>query len=208
MKELGKNILKNILPKKSHFVGIDIGTYRIKVAEVDIVDGYPEVISLRSCPSPDGVWTNQFDEEALVSALKAVSHAGTRDVITCIGGEKLIARLVQLPQMSSKELESAARFEIEKFVPVPLDQLIVRHVLLELIGDGDSRIQNVLLLAVPSAVVYQYYGIFSRAGLTLSAVDFQAFALEEFLLWWIFPVVSMLWWRSWIKKHPELAEEI
>jgi len=32
--------------------------------------------------------------------------------------------------------------------------------------------------------------------------------LEEFLFWWIIPVVSMLWWRSWVHKHPELVEEI
>ncbi len=32
--------------------------------------------------------------------------------------------------------------------------------------------------------------------------------LQEFFMWWIFPLVSMLWWRSWSKKHPELLEEI
>jgi hypothetical protein len=32
--------------------------------------------------------------------------------------------------------------------------------------------------------------------------------IEEFLLWWIFPIVSMLWWRSWAKKNPQLVEEL
>ncbi len=32
--------------------------------------------------------------------------------------------------------------------------------------------------------------------------------LEEFLFWWIIPVVTMLWWRSWAKKHPDLLEEL
>jgi hypothetical protein len=32
--------------------------------------------------------------------------------------------------------------------------------------------------------------------------------IEEFLFWWIIPVVTMLWWRSHVKKHPELVEEI
>ncbi|MBC7120340.1 MAG: hypothetical protein H5T33_01980 [Candidatus Methanosuratus sp.] len=30
----------------------------------------------------------------------------------------------------------------------------------------------------------------------------------EILCWFVFPIISMLWWRSWINKHPELAEEI
>jgi hypothetical protein len=54
-------------------------------------------------------------------------------------------------------------------------------------------------------------GVFGTYGWGLPAAwqgSWAVIYLEEFLLWWIFPVVSMLWWRSWIKKHPELAEEI
>jgi hypothetical protein len=32
--------------------------------------------------------------------------------------------------------------------------------------------------------------------------------IEEFVVWWIFPIVSMLWWRSWANKHPQLVEEL
>jgi len=38
-----------------------------------------------------------------------------------------------------------------------------------------------------------------------------AFALiyiEEFIFWWIIPVVTMFWWRSWAKKNPQLVEEL
>ncbi|MGF3499431.1 MAG: hypothetical protein ACQXXL_07390 [Candidatus Methanosuratincola sp.] len=54
-------------------------------------------------------------------------------------------------------------------------------------------------------------GVFGTYGWGLPAAwqgSWVVIYLEEFLLWWIVPVVSMLWWRSWIKKHPELAEEI
>lgn len=54
-------------------------------------------------------------------------------------------------------------------------------------------------------------GVFGTTGWGLPAAwqgSWAVIYLEEFLLWWIFPVVTMLWWRSWIKKHPELAEEI
>jgi len=32
--------------------------------------------------------------------------------------------------------------------------------------------------------------------------------VEELLVWWVLPVVSMLWWRSWAKKNPALVEEL
>lgn len=109
-----------------------------------------------------------------------------KEVITCIGGEKLISRVVRLPaEINDKELEITARFELEKIVPMPLDRLIIEQVRLEdktRTQKETSKIdrekgQNVLLLAVPAATVYQYYGIFSRTGLVVTAIDLQAFAL-------------------------------
>ncbi len=174
-----KNILQRILPKKNHFMGIDIGTSTIKVAEVKVIGGVPEVADLRSYPAPSGVWTEQFDEENLVVALREIANPQLKEVITCIGGEKLISRIILLPKMSDKELAAAARFELEKFVPIPVDQLIVRHIRLDqgLTTQDQKEGENILLLAVPSAIVYQYHSIFSRAGMTLTAIDLKAFAL-------------------------------
>lgn len=187
MKELkllpGRAVLKikerarRLLPRRNHFIGVDIGAREIKVAEVKVTDGRPEVVALRCRPSPPGVWNEQFDEEALVLALKELANPRLRQVITCIGGEKVVSRVVRLPVMSDREVEAAARFEVEKFVPVPVDQLIIRHVRLGGSENGAGTMQNILLLAVPAATVYRYHSIFSRAGLTVTAIDLQAFAL-------------------------------
>ncbi len=187
------SFFKNLLPKKNHFIGIDIGVHQIKVAEVKIIDGFPEVVDLKSMPAPKGVWNGQFDEENLVLALQEVANPILKEVITCIGGEKVVSRVVRLPRLSDKELEAAAKFEIQKFVPAPVDQLIIRHIRLAdavedpdrapkgaaswLLEKGDQEGQDVLLLAVPLATVYQYHSIFSRAGMVVTATDLQAFAL-------------------------------
>ncbi|NLI11358.1 type IV pilus assembly protein PilM [Pelotomaculum propionicicum] len=181
-----RNFLKNLLPKKNHFIGVDIGAYQIKAAEVKIVDGFPEVVNLKSIPSPKNVWNGQIDEENLVQALKDMANPVLKEVITCIGGEKVVSRVVRLPYLSDKELESAAKFEIQKFVPTPVDQLIIRYVRLSDAAfgaleaadkKGEQEGQDVLLLAVPLTTVYQYHSIFSRAGMVVTAADLQAFAL-------------------------------
>ena len=167
-------------------MGVDVGIFQIKAAEIKVIDNFPEVVALRRYPSPPGLWSDQFDEESLVEALREVTNPRLKEVITCIGGEKLISRVVRLPaEMTDKELEITARFELEKIVPVPLDQLIMEQVRLEDKNKtqketskiGKEEGQNVLLLAVPAATVYQYYSIFSRAGLVVTAIDLQAFAL-------------------------------
>lgn len=191
-----KRMLQRFLPKKNHFVGIDIGTCDIKLAEIKIIDGFPEVVALRNQPTPPGVWTDIIDEESLVLALKEIACLDLKEAITCIGGEKVVSRIVRLPRMNDKEMESAAVFEIQKFMPTMVDQLIIRHVILNGADGGPARPafvlrkrkepevtgdrgegQDVLLLAVPAATVYQYYSIFSRAGMVVTAADLQAFAL-------------------------------
>ena len=195
-----KKLFHKILPKKNHFMGIDIGTCEIKAAEVKIIDGFPEVVALRRCPASPGVWTDELDEESLVMALQEIASPNLKEVITCIGGENLVSRLTRLPRMSDKELEAAARFEIEKFVPIPADQLIIRYVRLDpeeekerngpkikrfMPRSGETKEnsdhheegQNILLLAAPAAIIYQYHSIFSRAGMVVRAIDLKAFAL-------------------------------
>jgi type IV pilus assembly protein PilM len=198
-----KKFFQELLPKKKYFIGIDIGTYQIKVAEIKIIDGALEVIALRCCPSPPDVWTDQLEEESLVQALKEVANPKLKEVITCIGGEKLVSRIVRLPHLSAKELGMAVQFEVEKLVPTPVNRLIIRHIRLENNQNseresspeqsfsglqaekfakakeaaGNQEGQNVLILAVPAAIIYQYHSIFSRAGLIVTAVDLQAFAL-------------------------------
>lgn len=195
-----KYLIQKFLPKKNHFMGVDIGAHHIKVAEIKVIDGLPEVTSLKLQPSPPDVWTESLDEEGLVLILKKIVNPQLKEVITCIGGEKVISRIVRLPQMNEKELLSTAKFEITKFVPTPVDQLIVRVVRLEEsnggrgkqpkikifiprkgetkeINGGQQEGQNVLLLAVPIESIYRYYSIFSRAGLVVTAIDLKSFAL-------------------------------
>lgn len=194
-------IIEKILPKKNHFVGIDIGTHNIKIAEINLIEGFPEVATLRISPSPSDVWTDRLDEEKLVSELQqSITQDKIKEVITCIGGDAVIKRIQRLPLLPDKEMEPAVRLEIEKIVRTPIDQLITRYVCLDhvsaplvknpkikifvprngrtkIIESAGSEVHNYLLLAVPAATVYQYYSIFSQAGLTVTAFDLQDFAL-------------------------------
>ena len=180
-------LFRKLIPRKNHFVGIDIGIHSIKVVETRIYDNDVEIVSQHSFPSIPGVWTDNFDEEALVAALSQ-GISPLNEVVACIGGEKVIMRGSRFPVMNDRELASAVQMEIGKFLPVSAEQIETRYVRLDQNGGANdsgkkaaditaTRGESVLLLAVPSATVYQYHSIFSRAGLTVTAFDLQAFAL-------------------------------
>jgi type IV pilus assembly protein PilM len=180
-------LLQKMIPRKVHFMGVDIGAHSIKVVETRILDNDVEIVSQHCYPSVPGVWTDNFDEEALVIALKQ-GNIPLNEVVSCIGGEKVITRSSWFPAMSDKELAGAVQIEIGKFLPVSTEHMEVRYIRLDQDPDSEASRksavsiaegagQKVLLLAVPSATVYQYHSIFSRAGMTVTAFDLQAIAL-------------------------------
>lgn len=180
-------LMQKLIPRKNHFVGVDIGVHSIKIVETRVLDNDVEIVSQHCYPSIPGVWTDNFDEDALVVALNQ-GIIPLNEVIACIGGEKVIARNSRFPVMSDKELAGAVQIEIGKFLPVSTEQMEVRYVRLDqdlgiqaskkaASDNTDGAGQNVLLVVVPSATVYQYHSIFLRAGMTVTAFDLQAFAL-------------------------------
>ncbi|RDV83219.1 type IV pilus assembly protein PilM [Ammonifex thiophilus] len=168
--------LSKILPRKTRFVGIDVGTAETKLAEVELAGGRPEVIRLSRLPSPPGVWGDVFDEEKLVEVLRELAP-GVKEVISCLPGDKVVSRILRLPPMSDREREQAVRLEVERFLPTPVEELIIRSVWLEDKAGGEGR--KCLILAVPAPLVYRFHELFRRAGLVLGVLDHPAFALHR-----------------------------
>jgi type IV pilus assembly protein PilM len=175
-----KNFLYRLLPRKNHFVGIDIGSHEIKMAAVKATKSGLQIAALNRCPSPSGLASGEFDEEDLVQALRHLVGPDTVEAITCLEGEQAACRVLRLPLMNDQELAETAAVEMEKHLPLPEDQLINRYVRLD-DPDPDDHNQRILLISVPNATVCRYFSIFSRAGLVLTAVDMQSLSLWRLL---------------------------
>jgi len=177
---LMKKFWHGLLPKEDLCTAVDIGSTEIRVAEVAIEDEQPVVTALGSFPTPPEFLAGNFKSDTLVFALKqAVEYAGAkgRDCVAAITGQKVITRHVSVPVMPDRELEKAVRWEAEKFIPIPLDQSIVRHVNLGEVDSGDGKQLRLLLVAVPTELTYEYYDLFKLAGLHLAVIDVPCFAL-------------------------------
>ncbi|MEW6182937.1 MAG: type IV pilus assembly protein PilM [Bacillota bacterium] len=171
---------KRLLSRKAAVAGVDIGTREIRIAKVRMTGAGPEVVGIGRFPTPAGVLPEGILSEPLVSALKkAMQNLAVEGekVVTAVGGEKVILRHIRMPVMPEKEMETAIRWEAERHIPVPLGELVLRHVTLgEVMTDGARQVQ-VLLAAVPLKTAHEYYNLFQQAGLKLAAIDLQAIAL-------------------------------
>jgi len=109
-------------------LGIDLGSYSVKVAEVtrsfkafEFVGFYERRIQYNELLSP---------EESTAIALQGLlddHHLQGDLVYTAISGRSYSARLLSFPFSSSKRLTQAVQFEIETFVPFEVSDLVVDH---------------------------------------------------------------------------------
>lgn len=173
-------ILHKLAPKKTRFAAIDIGASEIKLVEISTAEGHRVVTAYGKVATPLDNLDDLADEEVMVNALKDLvltSGLETREVITTISADKVITRHIRLPLMPDKELEAALRFEVEKLVPAPVDELIIRYAKLDITEQNNEKIMHLLLAAVPTSYIYDFYRVFARADLTVAAIDLQALSL-------------------------------
>lgn len=159
---------------KSHLLAIDIGAYSIKLVEMQLDKGLPSISALGSIASPSPR-EGKLDEEELVRALSRLittCAVSTTEVITAISG-KVITRNIRLPVMPHQDLAKAVFSEAQEHIPLPINDLTVRYVKLS----QETDYVNVMLIAVPTDLVEQYYHIFLMAGLKVTAIDLQGFGL-------------------------------
>lgn len=127
-----------------------------------------------------GFGSDLSETAAVADALKAAADsagiAGSK-VISAVNGSKVILKQLKIPKIPKQEIAGAVRWEAEKLLMTPLEELELRHVILGETVEDDLSLYHVLLAAVPKETVYTYYEVFARANLKLVALDLPALAL-------------------------------
>lgn len=177
---------RRLPPDNSRWAAVDIGAREIKMLQLQAGEagGGPVVTAYGRLPAPAGALAKPINEKGLTEALleiKQTSGIQTSETMATISGEMVFMRHVKLPVMPDKDLVGAVYYETEKSVSVPVEELTIRYLNLGVIKSRGEKFYHLLLVAVPTSFVYEYYGIFAKAGLTLTAID-----LPPLSLWRVF----------------------
>lgn len=197
--------------KNKTFLGVDIGTASIKVVELAAGRSHtPRLVTYgRAEYTGDATKVDaERDIQRIVATLKAIcsqAHTSSKKVAAALPTFAVFSSVITLPAMSEKELAAAIRWEARKFVPLPLEEMILDWKFLvdksdaaapERKADGkdsaspvepakDSAAKKnirVLLTAAPQNLVKKYLTIFKQANLELLSLETEAFALERSLV--------------------------
>lgn len=156
--------------------GLDIGSTTTKAVWLDPKDKGFILKSAIITPTPaKGMLSESpIDEEQMAQALKKLvvdAKIGTPYVNIALEESQVYTRVIEMPVLSDKELESAIYWEAEQYIPVPLTSTTIDHVVLNRPEKGTGTTMDVLLVGAPTHLLDKYQKIVSMAGLVINAVE-------------------------------------
>jgi type IV pilus assembly protein PilM len=163
-------------------VGIDIGTFSVKAAEVESKGSSTTLVKLgqRTLPSGAVVAGEVVDPVAVsetITELLKTAGIKTRKCIVGIGGTQVVVRATAVPDLADRELRDALAFQVVESLPIPEDELVSDY---QRLGSGvdesGQAIASILLAGAHADVVSNAVEAVERAGLQVVAVDTTALA--------------------------------
>jgi type IV pilus assembly protein PilM len=168
-------------------IGLDIGTSGVRAAELSFGKGQVTLEKFGQVALPEGAVRDGevVDPETVAGAIKqlwAHTKFSSKKVVIGVANQKVIVRQVDLPWMPTDELKESLAFQVQDFVPMPVDQAVLDfHPLEELTGEGGNRILRGLLVAASRDMVNASLEAVQKAGLSPVMVDLTSFAVVRSL---------------------------
>ena len=188
-KELGNKLNpKNLYEKKSRSVaGIDIGSSSIKIVQLKkekekaVLETYGELMLGRYANIDLGQAARLTDEKITeaVSDLKKEAGVKAEKAFVSIPLKYSFLTTISLPLMSKTEIEKAVPFEIKRYIPVPLSEVVFDWQLLPSRDENEDKKTpktNILLVAIYKDFVNKYQNIAKQAGFSETGFEIEIFS--------------------------------
>lgn len=170
-------------------VGIDIGTYSTKVVQLKyekdraILETYGELINAGHIRGGDGRGFLRYQDNDIIELLRELRRAAniqTLDAVFSVPATSGFVTVASLPQMSRDEIEKAIPFEARRYIPIPINEVILEW---EIMDNGrESEDILVLLLAIPKELVDIFKRTSEGAGFKLRALEIETFSAVRALV--------------------------
>lgn len=203
----------NFLSKfiSSGMLGIDIGTASIKAVAVSREGGRFKLLNygvFQLENQEDAIEAKQttakLPDEGIVWSIKELlkqSKIKNKDVVASIPSFSTFSTVISLPYLSEQDLAKAIPFEAKKYVPIPIDEVVLDWSIINLTSIEEAQLQSgqsirqpadskpritptveVFLAAVPKRETERYKRIMNAAGLNLKALELENIPLIRSLI--------------------------
>ena len=168
-------------------VGLDIGSKTIKIVEIQGTGNDASLVA-SGIVGYSGASVEKMTEEKEMTSLgqiirKLHSEAGisTKEVVISIPEPQVFTRTITFPLLTDAEIASAVKWEAEQYIPIPINEAVIQHTVLQRNENASPPEVLVLLVAAPRTVVEKYVRVTQLAGLTPVVVETELIALTRSL---------------------------
>jgi type IV pilus assembly protein PilM len=157
-----------------NIVGLDIGSKFVKAVQLTETSGHYKITEFGIAEvSPQVSVADVVDELFRKKAFK------TKRVVTAVSGRFVFVRYISMPVMTDEELINAAKYELGKYIPVEVDEVLHDSQKLEELAaqEGQEPEMRVLLVAAKRTFIDEHVAVLETAGLQPAVVDVDSFAL-------------------------------
>jgi type IV pilus assembly protein PilM len=164
-------------------IGLDIGTSGVRAAELSFGKGQVTLEKFGQVALPEGAVRHGevVNPDAVAAAIKqlwAHTKFSSKKVAIGVANQKVIVRQVDLPWLPVEELKKSLAFQVQDFVPMPVEQAVLDfHPLEDISGEGGTRVLRGLLVAASREMVNSSLSAVQKAGLSPVMVDLTSFAV-------------------------------
>ena len=170
--------------------GLDIGTTSIKAFSVKRSGGSYAIESMGIGPAPaKGILSESpEDMQAFTDAIKGVitsANIKQKEVNIALPESQVYTKIIEMPSLSEKELAAALKYEMEQYIPLPLDQVKTDWQILGSSG-AQSKTTKVLIVAASLSLIKKYESIMDTLGIVPSTIETEMLSVHRSL----YPLVN------------------
>ena len=193
----------NLFGEKSK-LGIDIGTAAIKIVELEKSGGRFTLknyglfelkgTDVQSSGPGMGQSILKLPDQEIIWGIKELIKKGnikSTDAVASIPSFSTFTTIIEMPYLSEQELAKSLPFEARKYIPIPLNEVILDWSIIDIINPTAPKTPGaiskpttvqVFIAAVPKDETEKYRRIMKGAGLNLKALELENTALVRALL--------------------------
>lgn len=167
--------------------GLDIESNSIKITSIKKNGGDFTIESIAMFPlvSSKGLSSeSSVDQQMLADSIKeCIKNVNIKEnsVNISLMENQVYTKIIQMPDLSEKELDAALRYEMEQYIPMPLDQVRTDWQILAKNNIGEKKTMSVLLVAAPINLLEKYEFILKDAGLNIEGIETEVISVHRAL---------------------------
>lgn len=163
-------------------LGLDLGSSAIKVVKLEraLANLPARVAVAATIPVPLGSTLSEAtaDRDMIAVRLKKVindSHVVSNEVTVALPEPLVFTRVIEVPQLTDNELESALKWQADQYIPLPLSEVTTDYAILSKPDNNKEKMQ-VLLVAAPLSVIDRTKKMLAQANLEPIAIETEIIA--------------------------------